>query len=314
MSFLLVITSVLAACDTGSGPPSSRPETGTRPHYRLQSTDEISISSLVAKELTDKRFRLDETGRISVPLVGTVKLEGMTVDDAQALITTRLKRYYVAPDVQVSVVAARTHPVMVLGSVAQPGAHQIREPIRLIDGLSMAGGLRNDAGPKVVITREKSNGTIAHSKAQVDGASNSVLSLDLTALFEGASPEDNIQLMPRDIVNVPAAQVVYVIGNVRRAGGFALNGRPNLSVVQALALAEGIDPRASPSRARILRRDLQGEKQISVNLKAIFAGKSDDVILRPNDVLFVPSSTTKVITTRSIETALSLTTGLIIWR
>jgi len=274
----------------------------------------LSISSLVAKEVNDKRFRLDETGRINVPLVGPLKLEGMTVDDAQALIAARLKRYYVAPDVQVSVVTARTHPVMILGSVSQPGAHQIREPIRLIDGLSMAGGLRNDAGPKVVITREKTNGSIAHSKAQLDGASNSVLSIELSSLFEGASPEDNILLMPRDVVNVPAAQVVYVIGNVRRAGGFPLNGRPNLSVIQALALAEGIDPRASPSRARILRRDLNGEKQISVNLKAIFAGKSDDVILRPNDVLFVPSSTTKVITTRSIETALSLTTGLIIWR
>ena len=121
-------------------------------------------------------------------------------------------------------------------------------------------------------------------------------------------------IQPHDVISVPPAQLVYVVGNVKRAGGFALGGRPTLTVIQALALAEGLDPRAAPERARILRRGSGSDQQITVDMKKILAGKAEDVVLRPNDILFVPNSAMKTITTRSIEAAIQIGAGLAIFR
>jgi polysaccharide export outer membrane protein len=105
-----------------------------------------------------------------------------------------------------------------------------------------------------------------------------------------------------------------VVGNVRHPGGFSLNGKVDLSVMQVLALAEGPDPRAAPQRSRVLRRTRGSEQQIPVDLKRILAGKAEDIVLQPNDILFVPSSAAKVITNRTIDAAVQIGTGLAIFR
>jgi polysaccharide export outer membrane protein len=119
--------------------------------------------------------------------------------------------------------------------------------------------------------------------------------------------------MPHDVVSVPPAQIVYVIGNVKHAGGFSLAGKGDVSVLQALALAERLDPRAAPRNARILRRGYGTEaerKEITLDVQKILEGKADDISLNPNDVLFIPNSKAKTVTYRSIEAALQLAIGM----
>jgi polysaccharide export outer membrane protein len=130
-------------------------------------------------------------------------------------------------------------------------------------------------------------------------------------------PKLNILVRPRDEISIARAQLVYVIGNVRKAGGFTLVQRRSMSVLEALSLAEGLGPNASPSHAKILRRPVSEttpRQQVPVNVKKVLQGKGEDLQLSPDDILFVPDNGMRKITTRAAETALATVSGLIIWR
>jgi polysaccharide export outer membrane protein len=280
----------------------------------LRPNDEIAVHSLRAKEIADKTFRIDQNGEVNFPLAGVLKLTGMTARDAEKALASALKPYYFDPDVEINVTAVHTEPVSVLGAVGTPGVYPLKGKTALLEAISGAGGVRVDAGPTVVLTRQREYGLIPHRDARQLANGESVVEIDLKSLTEAKSSADNIAIEPHDVISIPPAQLVYVVGNVKRAGGFPLAGRPSLSVLQALALAEGLDPRAAPTKARILRRGAPLEQQIPVDVKKILAGKEEDLVLHPNDILFVPSSAMKTVTTRSIETAIQIGTGLAILR
>jgi polysaccharide export outer membrane protein len=281
--------------------------------YVLQPDDEITVHSLQVKELADKTFRIDEESKMNFPLIGRIEVSGDTLAQAEEVLVARLKTYYLQPDIELNLSRQHTAPVSVIGAVGSPGVHQMKGRTTLLDALSSAGGVRPDAGPMVVITRESAYGPIAYPGARTSMSGQSVAEIDLKSLLDARNPTENIQVQPHDVVAVPPAQVVYVVGNVKRAGGFPLGGKPDISVIQALALAEGLDPRAAPDKARILRRGSGSEQQIAVDLKKILAGKAEDLILHPSDILFVPSSAAKTITTRTIEAAIQMGTAAIIF-
>jgi polysaccharide biosynthesis/export protein len=127
----------------------------------------------------------------------------------------------------------------------------------------------------------------------------------------------NILVRPHDEISVSRAQVVYVIGNVRKAGGFTLVQRRSMSVLEALSLAEGLAPNASPAHAKILRKPLSEtvpRQQVPVNVKKVLQGKGEDLQLSPDDILLIPDNSMRRITTRAAETGLATVSGLIIWR
>jgi polysaccharide biosynthesis/export protein len=282
--------------------------------YRLQSTDEITVRSLAVKEIADKTFRVDENGEANFPLVGRISLMGKTAPEVEEILVTKLEKYYREPDVEVSIVPVHSESVSVIGAVGTPGVHQVKGRVTLLDALSSAGGVRPDAGPVVVLTREKEYGPISQADAHVASTGDSVADFDLKSLLDGTHPEENVAVQPHDVISIPIAQVIYVVGNVKHAGGFTMSGRPDMSVLQAVALAEGLDPRAAGERARILRRNPGlPETQIPVDLKKMLAGKAEDLQLYPNDILFVPNSASKVVTTRTIEAAIAIGTGFLIF-
>jgi polysaccharide export outer membrane protein len=118
------------------------------------------------------------------------------------------------------------------------------------------------------------------------------------------------------VIAVPRAETIFVVGNVKKSGAIPLGGRSSLSTLEALSLAEGLDLKAAPSRARILRlSDVvpnTARKEIPVNLAKILSGKNTDIYLQPNDILFVPNSAAKGVATRAIEVALQIGTGVLI--
>ena len=130
--------------------------------------------------------------------------------------------------------------------------------------------------------------------------------------MEARNPEQNILIRPEDVLSVPHAEVVYALGDVRKAGGFVLNDRETLSVLQILSLAEGLERTAAPGSARILR-PVTGEAkrtEIAVDLKKIMAGEATDVALHPDDILFVPSSAGKKAGWRALEALLGMGTSI----
>ena len=198
--------------------------------YVLGSNDELTISVLGLEDLSDKRVRIDADGDVDLLLVGRVRAAGMTLGGLQAELTKRLGNYMQAPQVVVSVSQVGSQPVSVIGAVNRPGVHQAVGNKTLVEMLSMAGGLRSDAGQRVTITRRLERGRIPLAGAHDDPSGQfSVAEVDLGALMKATDPTQNIEVRSRDVVTVPRAELIYVVGQVRRPGGFVLHDREGLA-------------------------------------------------------------------------------------
>ena len=181
----------------------------------------------------------------------------------------------------------------------------------------MAGGLREDAGHAVKITRLKKFGPIPLASARWDPSGEySVADTPVRGLLAANSPAENVMIKPHDVISVPTAEKVYVIGTVTKPGAIVLNDREYISVLQALSMAEGLARTAKPERARILRTLPGGSQrtEFPVNLKRVLAGKAADLNLEANDILFVPDSTSQRVAVRTLEAMLQTATGIVIWR
>jgi polysaccharide export outer membrane protein len=119
--------------------------------------------------------------------------------------------------------------------------------------------------------------------------------------------------MPGDNITVGQSGIVYVLGDVERPGGFLLDRRSSLSVIQALALAEGAKNSATLSKARLIRSVAEQRQEIPLNLKMILQSKSPDVVLQPGDIVFVPGSLTRGMGRRAIDTILATAGGVAIY-
>jgi polysaccharide export outer membrane protein len=221
------------------------------------------------------------------------------------------------PDVSVSLVELRSQPISVLGSVQTPGVHQLQGQKNLFEVLSLAGGLRPDAGNLVKITRRLEWGPIPLPTASNDSTGRfSVASVNVKSIMSASNPADNIMIRPNDVVSVPKANLVYAIGAVRKPGGFVLGENESLSALQVLSLAEGLDRSAATDRAKIMRNipGSSNRAEIPVDLKQILTGKASDVALLSDDILFIPTSAAKNVAMRSLEAAIQVGTGLAIYR
>jgi len=284
--------------------------------YVLGPDDQITIHVPDLPEIENRFVRVDSNGMINLALAGDLKVSGQTVDQVRALVETRLRAYLQNPVVTVTVTEYRSQPVSVLGAVNQPGVQQVHGPKTLFEVLSMAGGLRNDAGNLLKITRRKEAGELPLADKTLDAKGEFYVGqVRIRSVMQADNPEENILILPHDVISVPRAECVYVIGAVKRSGGFVLNERENMSVLQALSLAEGLDRQASPGQAKILRPGTDGQREeIPINIGRVLSGALPDKELRANDILFIPTSVAKNASMRAIEAAIQLGTGVVIWR
>jgi polysaccharide export outer membrane protein len=288
-----------------------------RSTYLLGPNDQLDISGPELQELANKPVRVDGDGDIEVPLGGRIHVSGLTAQQAEQELNKVLSTYIRHPQVVVSVAEVRSQPVSILGAVNTPGVHQVQGHKTLLEMLSLAGGIRPDAGYSVRITRQLEWGCIPLPKAELDTSGRfSVAELNLKRIMEAKDPEENIQIFPHDVISVPKAEMVYVIGEVRRSGGFVLGEHQSISVLQALSLAEGLNGTADTRHAKILRlkRDADQREEMAVDVKDVLNGKKPDVPLHGDDILFIPGSTGKKAALRTLEAAIQTGTGLAIWR
>jgi polysaccharide export outer membrane protein len=288
-----------------------------RSNYSLGPDDELEISGPELDEQAIKSTRIDGDGDIQVPLVGRVHVAGLTVQQAEQELNKHLSSYIRHPQIVINVKELRSQPVSILGAVNAPGVHQVQGHKTLVEMLSLAGGIRSDAGYSIRITRQQEWGCIPLGNATLDGSGRfSVAEVNLKEIMEAKNPEDNIQILPHDVISVPKAEMVYVIGEVKRSGGFVLGEHESISVLQALSLAEGLNGTADTRHAKIMRLNRNADQRVemAVDVKGILAGKGRDVPLQGDDILFIPGSTGKKATVRAVEAAIQTGTGLVIWR
>jgi len=274
--------------------------------YVLGPDDVIAIKALDAEEIGSGSIRIDLDGYISLPMLGRLTAGGLTVERLETELAARLKTYVREPVVAVSIVEYRSQPVSVIGAVGLAGVHQLEGRKTLIEILAKAGGLRPEAANTIKITRNAEWGLIPLPSAVKDPTGQfSVAEVSLKGIMQATNPEENILILPHDVISVPRADLVYVIGEVRKPGGFVLNERGTISGLQALAMAEGFTLAAAPQRATIIRPSPDGKRvEIAANLREILNGKRSDVELLPDDILLIPTNGAKSALVRSIQTAI----------
>jgi polysaccharide export outer membrane protein len=261
--------------------------------------------------MSDKPFRVDADGELKLPMVGRIHAGGLTPEQLEAEITKRLKVYLEEPEVTVSIAEFKSQPVSIVGAVTQPGVHQLEGQKTLVEVLASAGGLRPDAGPTVKITRRLEYGRIPLPGAADDPTRQfSIAEVNLRSVMEAKNPEFNILIRPHDLISVPQAEVVYVIGEVGHQGALPLSQGASLSVLEAVSSSGGMLRTAAISHARILRPVPGQEKrtEVAVDLKKIMAGQSEDIPLLAGDVLVVPGSNGKHAVYRALEAAVQVGT------
>jgi len=291
MKYYVWIALILVGCALAQGRPQMSMSTSIPPTTLggvgfgsgaagpIGAGDLVEMSVFDTPELSGK-LRVSNTGDVILPLVGTLHLQGLKAEEAQNLIRQNLIDGGFLKDPQVTVFISEyaTQGVSIVGEVHKPGNYPAFGAHRLLDYLSLAEGLTPLAGTAIVIT---------HS-----GHPEQPQTVKMAA---GAAPqpENNPEILPGDTIFVEKTGVVYVVGDVVRPGGFPMDHDEQLSILQAVALAQGVNYTAAKGSVRLIRTTATGRQEIPINLKKIFASKAADIAMQDNDILFVPSSTAR---------------------
>jgi polysaccharide export outer membrane protein len=307
---------LLAPSAAGAADSSEATMLDNRTEYFLGPQDQLAIRITDVEETPNAPLRIDPAGNIDLPLVGPVHAAGLTIPDLRVQLTRRFSKYIHEPVISVSVVEFHSQPVTVVGEVKSPGVHQIEGPKRLLEIISMAGGLTTEAGPKVTITRELSSGPLPVPGARTDlGANVTVADVELASLMALTNPSRNIIIRPNDVISVSTADLIYVLGEVKKPGGFTLHSHTTVSVLEAIGMAEGLDKTASPKNARIMRvvGDGKDRAEIYADVAKIIEGKSPDIPLQSKDILVIPNNVPRAAALRGLEAAIQMGTGILIY-
>ncbi|ABF42312.1 polysaccharide export protein [Candidatus Koribacter versatilis Ellin345] len=276
--------------------PADAAQSAERSAIRIGAGDKLEVVTYRVPELT-LRTQVGSNGDVKFPLVGELKMAGLTVSEAQTKIADALvaQGYVLNPQVTIVVTEYATQGVSVLGEVSQPGIYPFFGPHRLTDVLSAAGGLTVKAGQTI---------TLIH-KADPDNK----ISLDIPR--DLAHSPNNVEVFPGDTIIVSKAGVVYVVGEVNRPGGFLLENNMPISVLQAIALAQGFTRDGNQKEARIVRRTPTGLQEIPIQLNKLMAGDGPDRLLSPDDIVFVPASNMKILRRRFGDAAIAASSAAV---
>ena len=285
--------------------------------------DLLHIDVFDVPELS-RDVRVSEMGDIGYPLIpGKIAVGGLTTFQVetklqQLLIENGLVSH---PQVSVFVKEQKSQPISVVGAVKNPIVLQAVRPTTLLEVLAAAGGISDNAGSEVLVTHAarldsatlKEPSTAAHSDP-----SEKVITIHLQDLLESGNPVYNIPVYGGDVVSVPKAGIVYVMGpGIAQPGGYVVESHgEQITVLKAVALAHGLTGYAKANSAIIMRTDpATGQKErIPVQIKEIEKHNTGDVQMKPNDILFVPDSSGKRALAKGAEAAIGVGTGVAIYR
>lgn len=265
--------------------------------------DLIDVSMFDAPELSG-RFRVDQKGEVEIPLLDNLQVAGMTAEQAAKLIENQyVKGEILVPDGShptVFIEEYASQGITVSGEVKTPGVYPAFGVRMLNDVVTAAGGLTQLAAAKAIITRRNDP---QHP---------------VTVTYNPESPSSatrEMQVLPGDRVVVPRAGIVYVLGNVNKAGGFVLDGHDTLTAEKVMSLAGGTGRAAALKKVQLVRSMSDGRKEmITVPLDRIINGKAPDIALKDGDILFVPTSTGRLATQQALTSALGIGTAVTIYK
>jgi polysaccharide export outer membrane protein len=262
--------------------------------YLFGPGDVVEVTVFGIDDLKQSALTLDAQGRIFLPFIGEVRLLGLTARESEVKIAALLEASILKnPQVAVSVKEYRSQFISVLGAVVRPGSYQLTRRAYLVDGLAMAGGLLTEkAGSLAYVNRETDQGA-----AEGGSAGPQTIEIDLIRLLQKGDLRLNIPLQPGDVITVGEREerFFYVLGDVHRGGAFEIRRGETVTLSKALASAGGFLSTAKSGDTVILRRSPGSDSaaRIPTNVAGILKGLEEDPVIGPDDVVFVPGSTTR---------------------
>lgn len=272
--------------------------------YKIGPEDLLEITVFEDEKL-NKTVRVTAQGNISFPLLGILKVKGLTATELEKELRDLLaEKYFQDPHVSVFIREYRNQRISVIGAVEKPGVFDVTGQKTILDLLAMAGGLKAEAGRLLFLIRPFMKSDLENPKKENEAAQElpRTVVIDLEQLIVRGDLTLNQPLFHGDVINVPPSGKVFVGGEVKSPGGFPLGGK-KLTLTQAIALAGGLKTEAAGSQVKIFRYFGKGnEKEVLVvDAYAIQEGKADDVVLQESDMIVVPKSGTKAALTEIWE-------------
>jgi polysaccharide export outer membrane protein len=288
----------VASTSLDNSPQIGPSSAGSAEELPIGPGDLIEISLYGSQDFSET-VRVSDSNSIMLPLIGSVEVVGISPREAAELIRKRLMdgNFYTNPQISVFVKEYATEGVYVLGEVQKPGFYSILNAHDVMQAISLAGGTTPKAGKVVTIKNPKRPDPLTINLASTQAGK------------PDATGKADVRLMPADEVMVSKAGIVYVIGDVHLPTGIIMESE-NLTVLQAIALAQGTNPTAALNDVRLIRPGLDGPKEESISLKKILEAKAPDTKVQADDIIFVPVSTAKAASRRGIESILQAVTGI----
>ncbi|MFQ5872378.1 MAG: polysaccharide biosynthesis/export family protein [Dehalococcoidia bacterium] len=254
--------------------------------YLLGPRDVLKITVWGQADLSQD-YPVSGDGFITFPLIGRVKVEGLTPTEIADRLRDLLdKDYLVNPQVLVSVADYRSKKVYVLGETEKPGLYVLTGPTTLLDILSQAGGPSKSAGKQLILVRSQ------HQRAsgrEQSPRKKTILRLNIDKIQAGEI-EENVVLQGGDTILIPKAAGFFVLGQVKSPGAYRLE--KEMTILEGITIAGGFTDVAAPNRTKVIRSTPKGQEVITINMNEIIKqGRRDKAIpLMENDVIIVPES------------------------
>ena len=301
----------------------ARLQTPPTANIPLGSGDLIHIEVFDVPELS-RDVRISVSGEIGFPPIRErVRAAGLSPFQLEDKLQELLRQSGMVshPEVSVFVKEQISQPLTIFGAVGRPMTYQAVRPTTLLELVANAGGITDNAGTVIWITRPTQREAVKPASDTTNGSPDSDEQTITIRLQDLLSPEDaafNILLQGGDVVNIPPAGLVYVLGRgIAQPGGYVLQSRgEQVTVLKALALARGLASFAKPDDAVIYRTNPKTGKReaIPAHIKQIEKNKSEDVALKANDILYVPDNLSLRVAARAVEAAVSIGTGILVYR
>jgi polysaccharide export outer membrane protein len=276
------------------------------PPRPIEAGDLLAISVYGAPELS-RSVRVSGEGWIRLPMLKTpIEARGVTPVELEQRVGDALgkARVLVEPFVVITITEYATRPIRVAGAVRHPLTFDAAGPVTLLEALTRAEGLSGDAGGEILVTQTgRDTGPV--TTPETGPLTQRIAVKDL---IEKADPAANVILKGGEEVRVPEAGRVFVVGNVKKPGAFPVGDGAGISVLKALALAEGLAP-FSTKLAYIYRPGEGGKQEIEVSLRKILERKAPDVNLAAGDIFYIPDNRGGRVTASVIEKAVSFAAG-----
>lgn len=264
------------------------PKSGT--DYKVGPHDVLDIKVFEEPELSRENLRVSTQGKITMPLIGQVLVDGLSTRKIETLLQIRYRQAGILKNPQVSahIKEFRGSWVLILGAVNAPGRYPMEGNERLMEMLAKAGGIKFDEKGDIAANKIRILRPVLEGKGKKPQPVS--MEIDLESMTRGDRPEYNLPMQHSDVVYVPEAPRFFITGEVMKPGYYKIKDR-DISVVEAVTMAGGLTRIAAGNRTRLVRLKDGKEITVKIPVEDILDGdKSADVIVQPNDVIVVPQS------------------------